>query len=89
MKIELDIENCLDCPKHISGYDPDPYDSFCSDDKYCACTLLPNDRLDKSNPRFSQGQPYRIVTCADRPYQLKKYCTIPEWCPLVKKDEDR
>ena len=85
MKIEIEIVSCLDCPKSKSGYDPDPYDSFNSDDMYCACTLLPNDRLDTKSNHVSERQPYKVVTCGDRPYQLRKYSSVPEWCPLIPK----
>lgn len=84
MKIELEIDNCLDCPKHIKGYDPDPFDSFNYDDMYCACTLLPNEKRDNLSLHYSDRQEFKIVTCGDRPYQLKKYSSVPDWCPLRK-----
>lgn len=86
MKVELNIECCLDCPNHESGYDPDPYDSFNSDDMYCACKLLPNERLDKKSRYVSEQQPYKIVSSGDRPYQLKKYSVPPRWCPIRVKE---
>lgn len=82
MKVQLEIESCLECPNHESGYDPDPCDSFNMDDMYCACKLLPNDRLDKISPHYAERQKYKKVTCGDRPYQLKNSCSIPKWCPI-------
>lgn len=86
MKIEIEINSCLECPHHIADYDPDPYDSFNSDDMYCACKLQKNDRLDPKSKYVSDRQPYRVVSSGDRPYQLKKYSTPPHWCPLKKEN---
>ena len=65
-KVAIMIDNCMDCPNHVVLSDPDPHDWFCDDDEKVLC---------------QHGDTERIVTCACRPYQLRKECEIPNWCP--------
>lgn len=37
--ILIEITTCAECPDSKIEHDPDPYDSFCSDDVKCFCTL--------------------------------------------------
>ena len=34
---EMKYKNCMDCPAHKVKSDPDPFDSFCSDDEKVVC----------------------------------------------------
>jgi len=67
-KIELDIKNCLDCPHHEVRPDPDPLDSFCQDDQKVVCKKAKNERA---------------IVVAERPYNLRRECKVPSWCPLL------
>ena len=66
-KVVLEIKNCLDCPHHSQRRDPDPNDWFCDDDMKVVCT---------------KTTPERVVTSAERPYNLRRECAVPPWCPL-------
>lgn len=35
----IEITTCVECPDGKIEHDPDPYDSFCSDDVKCICKL--------------------------------------------------
>lgn len=35
----IEITTCAECPDSKIEHDPDPYDSFCSDDVKCICKL--------------------------------------------------
>jgi len=65
----LNITNCTQCPHHKVLPDPDPLDWFCDDDVKVVCLLFPEERQ---------------ITCACRPYQVEKECSVPKWCPLRK-----
>jgi hypothetical protein len=67
-KKTLVIENCQDCPHHENRMDPDPDDWFCDDDMKVVC--LKTSRKDNE------------ITCACRPYNLRKESEVPKWCPL-------
>ena len=62
----IEIKNCMDCAHHEVLSDPDPNDWFCDDDKKVICK-------NKNN---------KIITNACRPYNLRKECDTPKWCPL-------
>lgn len=68
-EITVKIGNCMDCPYSVVCPDPDPDDWFCDDDKKVLCMCD-----DKT----------RVITCACRPYNLRKECEIPSWCPRRK-----
>ena len=68
-KVKLEIENCMDCPDHSVRPDPDPDDWFCDDDEKVVC---------------AHGGQERTITCACRPYNKRKECEIPPWCPRMK-----
>jgi hypothetical protein len=66
----IKIENCVDCPFHKELPDPDPFDSFCSDDVKIVCTK-------------EGGKP---ITVACRPHYTRKESKIPPWCPLLEEN---
>jgi hypothetical protein len=74
VKITKKFSNCMDCEHHQEVRDPDPDDWFCDDDVAVLCTV--------TKPRKDSGFPYRVITCACRPYNTRKECDIPDWCPL-------
>ena len=59
------MKNCTNCSAHKVLPDPDPHDWFCDDDVKVVCT--------EAN--------YKQITCACRPYNIKKECETPDWCP--------
>lgn len=77
---EKEISNCMECPNHKVVLDPDPYDSFCSDDEAVLCMVSPvvEERHKK------EGWDNRPVTVGCRPYNKSRECEIPNWCPLKK-----
>lgn len=75
-----EIGHCTMCPNHLVEKDPDPFDSFCSDDVKIRCTLS------KAGYRGNyQKEPYITVGC--RPYNTSKEDEVPDWCPLIKQAE--
>lgn len=82
-KAVLPIENCMDCPNHVVVNDPDPHDWFNDDDEAVLCKISPN----VSNAeRYAGGKfPHRPVSISIRPYNKRKECTVPDWCPLLEK----
>ena len=77
------ITNCTECPHVQIVGDPDPTDSFCSDDEAALCAISPNTAESK---QWLSGNPWphSPITVSCRPYQIKTSCNIPEWCPLRK-----
>jgi hypothetical protein len=71
-----EITSCVDCPHHRIERDPDPHDSFCSDDVKVRCDLS---RVVSSG--YYEKEPYVTVAC--RPYNTRKETPIPDWCPLL------
>ena len=67
------ISNCIDCPFHKVLPDPDPHDWFCDDDMKVVCTKKEN----------------KQITCACRPYNLRKESEVPEWCPLIETEKQK
>ena len=74
-------ENCMDCVYHSVIADPDPHDSFCSDDVAVVCTLMKNDKHDDRSLYRADHSPYKAITVSCRPYNKRKECDKPEWCP--------
>ena len=66
MSRSLALTNCMDCPHHRVHPDPDPSDWFCDDDEKVVCTANHN----------------KAITVACRPYNKRRECVIPSWCPL-------
>ena len=79
------IDNCIDCPNHEVINDPDPYDWFCDDDQAVLCKISPNTPV-RGSKWISERAEFRTITAACRPYNIRKECNIPDWCPL-KSDE--
>ena len=63
------IGNCMDCPHHLALPDPDPEDWFNDDDERVVCT---------------QDGTRKEITSMCRPYNKRKECETPDWCPLKK-----
>jgi len=74
--------NCLDCPSHKVIADPDPYDSFCSDDVAVICTLM-TQTPDNFPKYYSDAQEFKCVTISCRPYNKRKESETPDWCPKI------
>ncbi len=72
-----EIKNCVDCPHHAVRPDPDPDDWFNDDDVLVICTRAP----------VNKGGQYKRVTSACRPYNIRKECEIPNWCPLKTEEK--
>ncbi len=81
-KITLEFSNCIDCPHHSVIRDPDPYDSFCSDDVAVVCTKTKRKGRKPSSRYLADQSPYKLITTSCRPYNTRKECPIPKWCPL-------
>jgi len=74
-------ENCIDCPFHKVISDPDPTDWFNDDDVAVVCTKTPK-KEDKNSKYAADHQPFKPVTVACRPYNIRKESETPKWCPL-------
>ena len=75
----------MGCKNHEVMRDPDPDDWFCDDDCAVVCKLTKNKRRKIGSRYLSERSEFKIVTCACRPYNLKKETEIPNWCPKGKK----
>lgn len=64
-------KNCTDCPAHNILPDPDPDDWFCDDDVKVVCEHM-------------RG---KNITVACRPYNIRKECAVPSWCPLLTSEK--
>jgi hypothetical protein len=64
-------DKCILCPSRRVVADPDPCDSFCSDDVAVVCAEI---RSDEGRSEF------KVVSCGERPYQAKNVKS-PNWCP--------
>lgn len=73
--------NCLDCPFHSIIPDPDPYDSFCSDDIAVVCTKTLNPTRDLNHTYCANRSPFRAITVSCRPYNDRRESSQPSWCP--------
>lgn len=67
--VTLKLTNCQDCPHHKNVQSPYTGDSFDMVDEDTICTLAQE----------------RIVTASNRPWEVRRNSTIPDWCPLTKK----
>jgi len=74
-------KNCIDCPFHKVIADPDPTDWFNDDDVAVVCTKVTKP-IDKNSKYTADHQPFKHITVACRPYNIKKESDTPEWCPL-------
>lgn len=81
--VTVQLTNCKDCKHHAVIPDPDPHDWFCDDDVAVICTLVKNPNPDRSSLYHSDSQEYSCVTTSCRPYNTRKECNIPNWCPLL------
>lgn len=80
----MSYANCMDCPDHLLVEDPDPNDWFCDDDVAVVCTASP--RPVRENTEYAvDRQPFRSITVGCRPYNTRKECSSPDWCPLKKR----
>jgi hypothetical protein len=86
---KMKVKTCINtkCPHHKVILDPDPYDWFCDDDVAVVCTLARKRKVKPNSLHASERQPFKIVTCACRPYMAKVESVIPKWCPLLKKNK--
>ncbi len=82
-RISERASNCVDCPRHAVVPDPDPTDWFCEDDVAVLCGLAENPKDDPSKSwKYGVVWPNRAVTVSCRPYNVRKECVAPDWCPL-------
>ena len=81
------IINCIDCDQHLIVNDPDPHDSFNEDDLAVLCKCTPNTIIDDISTYYSGNRPmeYRAITVSCRPYNKRKECQIPDWCPKLNR----
>lgn len=73
-------KKCIDCPFHKVVEDPDPYDSWNSDDEALVCTKVRREPDPKSRYQVDR-LPYKPIDVGLRPYQ-KKNVDVPDWCPI-------
>jgi hypothetical protein len=80
------LTNCMDCKAHQEIMDPNPTDWFNDDDAAVLCTLTnKNPHHNPSSDWVSDRQnKHRCITTACRPYNLRKECDIPDWCPKLE-----
>lgn len=64
---KISITNCIDCNNSAILPDPDPIDSFNMDDVKLVCSISDN----------------KEITISCRPYNVRRECVIPEFCPLI------
>lgn len=74
-------KNCMDCPFHKVINDRDPDDWFNDDDEAVVCTKVTRP-IDLKSRYVADRQEFKPVTVACRPYQKRKECETPKWCPL-------
>lgn len=83
LEVALEATKCTDCPFHEVVADPDPYDSFCSDDLAVLCTRSPNTTGSRHHAAALGPFAHRPVTTSCRPYKLDDETTpVPSWCPI-------
>lgn len=78
----LEITNCIDCPNHEVINDGDPHDWFCDDDVAVVCTKAENHDCKGNSVYAVERNPHQAITTACRPYNTRKECEVPSWCPL-------
>jgi hypothetical protein len=77
--------NCMDCRHKEVIPDPDPNDWFNDDDCAVMCLLTPKTKEYPQNTKSkfrADHHPNRAITVACRPYNRRKECETPTWCPL-------
>lgn len=83
--------------------DPDPNDDFCDDDCLVCCKIKLKDEEDeawdeycvetlkamgiKKSHYHHDDVIYRCITVSCRPYNLRKECEYPDWCPMLITNE--
>ncbi len=72
------ITNCTQCPHHSVIRDPDPFDSFCSDDVAVVCTKTPHDYSNRKEWWWKENK-FRAITSGCRPYNTEIESVIPSW----------
>lgn len=77
--VTLKLENCMDCPNHFTAGILTA-DSF-EHEVGCFCKLVKEDRPEKQH---FHRQESKMVGCDD--WHLERYTQVPDWCPLLKKD---
>jgi len=75
------MNNCTECSSHKVIADPDPHDWFCDDDAAVVCTMTLNPKRDTTSIHRADHSEFRTITVACRPYNIKKECEVPDWCP--------
>jgi hypothetical protein len=83
----LPLDNCLDCPHHRKITSPYTDDSFDMSDEDVICV---NEQL--KDRKECRGQFEKVlgrpILLSER-WRLREQCTIPDWCPLPKKNVGR
>ena len=82
----MSYENCMNCPDHLVVPDPDPSDGFEDDDVAVVCTLSKRPIREGTDYAVDR-QPFRSITVGCRPYNTRKECACPDWCPLKKRSK--
>lgn len=84
------MKNCLKCEYHQVISDPDPHDWYCQDDVAVICIKNLNSKSDKNSIYASDRTPFKVISCALRPYEVKEGSIIktPDWCPLKIEEID-
>lgn len=77
--VTLKISNCLDCPHH-KIVPAVAFDSFDMVDEDVICL-----KSEGSHKSRYETHPHKAVTISNRPWQTRKECSVPVWCPLKKK----
>lgn len=72
----------MSCPFHKVVSDPDPHDSFCSDDEAVLCTKMLPTVADQTRWYDKSRFEFKPITVSCRPYNKRKECETPSWCPL-------
>lgn len=80
-QVTKSIQNCTECNQHRVISDPDPYDSFCSDDIAVLCLQTKNPDLNSSSIHVADKSSFRAVVVGCRPYSYQKQTKVPDWCP--------
>lgn len=78
--------NCMDCQHKRVIDDPDPYDWF--HDFYVAvvCSKVVNPECDTASRYRSDHSEYRVIASVIDPFDERRKCDAPDWCPLNERD---
>ena len=77
---------CLRCEYMDIINDRDPHDWFNDDDVALICLLATNTDRNKESLYISDRHKNRAISKSLRPYEIKEYAKIPEWCPFYSMD---